>query len=273
MCDHCATDPVLATRCHDARVEALSRVYLFEDLPDELLELLLERSRERHCEADEWLCHCDGPADSFYLVRSGQIGLSRHSEQGDELIVALLGPGELFGEDTVFLDEARHPLAARAVGPSTVTSFDRRLMRGFLDREPRLAVKLLETLHRRNTILLEEMERLTVQSASDRLLTFLERQAAIAGPGAPLRFPKRVLASRLSMRPETLSRVLGRLKACHRLREVDGCLVLQEGGDDPDTCGTCPIRLWGCPGPRREPLGTPRSAPPVARGVRSSASA
>jgi len=61
--------------------------------------------------------------------------------------------------------------------------------------------KLAATMHRRNGLLLDELERISVQDAGQRPISFLESQAA--EEGMPLRFPKRILAARLSIRPET----------------------------------------------------------------------
>lgn len=251
MCRGCTEDPSLALQCRNLREETLRRVYLFEDLPLALLDQVLDSMRETSLGSDQWLCFCGDPASSFYLVQEGEVALLRQSEEGDEFIVAIIGPGELFAEDLVFLDEPRHLLSARTLGSCQVAEFDVRQFRRFLDGEPALLHKLLHTLHRRNAMLLDEIERVTVRSATERLMAFLESQAAL-GAAVPQRISKRVLASRLSIRPETLSRLLGRLKACRRLEEADGCLVIAGSAEGAcDECELCPGRVWGCPGPRR----------------------
>lgn len=248
MCHGCAEHPELAQTCRDLAMEARRRVYLFHDLPPELVASLLEGSTEQTFETDQWIAFAGEAARHFHLVLRGEIGLLHQSDEGDEFIVALLGPGELFGEDSALTREARHTLSARALSPSRVACFDRRRLHELLPRDPRLFARLLETLQRRNTILLEEIERVTVQTASERLLTFLSRQRA-PGLEKATRLPKRILASRLAIRPETLSRVLARLKACRHLEEKDGCLFLTDLAEEAGArCALCPGRLWGCPG-------------------------
>ena len=251
MCRGCSEDPHLALQCRVRRDAALRRIYLFEGLSGDLLARVSERARETAHAAEQWLCFCGDRAESFFLVLEGEVALLRHSEAGEEFIVAIVGPGELFAEDLIFLDDPRHLLSARALGACRVLELDRRQLRGALEDDPALLHKLLHTLHRRNAMLLDEIERVTVRSATERLMAFLESQAS-AGGAAPLRIPKRVLASRLSIRPETLSRILGRLKECRRVEEADGCLVLAapEGAGCDEGCVLCPARVWGCPGPR-----------------------
>lgn len=257
MCRGCLEDPQLARACRGLRTENLRSVYLFEDLSAGLLDDVVASSSEAELRAEQWLTFAGEEARHYYLVLTGEIALLRHTEKGDEFIVALLGPGELFGEDLALRETATEPLSARALCPSRVAIFERRRLQALLAEEPRLVGRLLETLHRRNAILLDEIERVTVRNASERLLTFLDQQQALGGAATP-RISKRTLAARLSIRPETLSRILGRLKACNQLHEIDGCLYLSGSGDrGASACGHCPVRLWGCPGPGRQALATP----------------
>lgn len=266
MCRECTEDPLLAPECRSRRESALRRVYLFEDLSTQLLRNVTEGMREVPLGADQWLCLCGDAADSFYLVLEGEVALLRHSEEGGEFIVAIIGAGELFAEDLVFLDHPRHLLSARALGACQVAEFDRRRFRSCLEQDPTLLYKLLHTLHRRTALLLDEIERVTVRTATERLMAFLEAQAASKSSAAQ-RIPKRVLASRLSIRPETLSRILAKLKACRRLEEADGCLFLSAPRETAcDACELCAARVWGCPGPRE----LTRRSPPHPRGVGAS---
>lgn len=251
MCRECAHHPELTGKCRELRAETLRKVYLFEDLPEPRLQGILDHMAEVELKNDQWLCFRGEPAERFYLVLEGDVALVRTSSEGEDLIVAILGPGELFGEELVFCDEPEHPFSVHALSPCRLASFDCERTLHLLEPQNGLLLKVLQTVQRRNAMLLEELERLTVQDATERLLSFLESQAALHGPVVPLRYPKRVLASRLSIRPETLSRVLAKLKDCHRIREVDGSLIVADRAGCA-LCEVCPARHWGCPGPRAE---------------------
>jgi CRP/FNR family transcriptional regulator, dissimilatory nitrate respiration regulator len=250
MCRDCTENEALALECHQQRSALLRRVYLFEDLSPEHLGQVASSMEERDLPGDQWLCFHEQPADSFFLVLEGEVALLRETVEGEELIVTIVGRGELFGEDLGFLEAPVHPLSARTLGRCRIAEFDCRHFRALLEREPSLLIKLLQTVHRRNVLLINELESATCRSASERLLAFIERQTAGSPNPIPLRIPKHVLASRLSIRPETLSRILGQLKACHRLQEVDGCLLPVTAPGSDEACAECPARFWGCPGPR-----------------------
>lgn len=267
MCRECSHHPELAIECRRLRSETLRRVYLFEDVPAERLGPVLDRMAEVDLPPERFLCFRGDAARRFFLVLEGDLALVRQSADGGELIVAILGPGELFGEDLALVDDPHHPVSARAIGPCYLASLDLGELRRLSKDEPDVVRKLARTIQRRNAILLEELERVTVQDAAERLIRFLESPEAT--DGGTLRFPKRVLASRLSMRPETLSRVLARLKDCHRIREVDGALEVVRDGSDAScaACEACPALLWGCPGPGRA---RPAAPAPIAASAASS---
>jgi CRP-like cAMP-binding protein len=50
----------------------------------------------------------------------GEVALLRQSEAGDEFIVAIVGPGEVFAEDLVFLGESTHHFALIVASPLEV---------------------------------------------------------------------------------------------------------------------------------------------------------
>ena len=175
----------------------------------------------------------------------------RNSEDGEEVIVAIVGPGETFAEESLLSDPAVHAIGCRSLTPCSLISFDVGRLARLLD-EPAFARKLMTTLHRRNQILIDEIEHQALRSATDRLLGFLRREAGNGGRSGrvSLSYPKRTLASRLSIKPETLSRILARLRDCSML-EVDGNdIVLVESSALRDTggCEDCARRFWGCPG-------------------------
>lgn len=269
MCRDCLDDESATLVCAERLPDYLRRRNLFTDLSQQQLTTVVERSRTVRLAADRWLYRQGDPADRFFVVRQGQIALFRQSSEGRESIIAIVGPDEIFCDELIFVPEARHDLNARSVGGTILLSLDRELFRSFLEDSPRLGLRLLATLYRRQLMLLDHIERLTLQDATQRLMAYLlDRVGDGAGPQRlELSLPKSTLAAHLSIQPETLSRILGRLKECEYLREEGEVLVVQ-----PEElraglgCSRCPHR-WGCPGP--EQLATPRAVERVAlaRGI------
>jgi CRP-like cAMP-binding protein len=249
----CATDPIATLTCHERIPDYLRRLYLFGDLEDHRLEALAATARSVELDDGEWLFRQGEEARSCYVVRSGEIALFLLSREGKESVVTLVGADEMFAEELVSLEQANHDINAQAVGPCTVLALDRSELRSLLLETPELALRLLSTLHRRQRILIEHVQCLTLRDATDRVLHYLLQQAGKDGTHKiRLRVPKKTLASHLSIQPETLSRVLKRLKAHDHVGEEGESLVVDTRRlSQALGCESCSARFWGCPGPEQ----------------------
>lgn len=253
MCLACAEDLAAALVCPEHLSDYLRRSYLFCDLTAEQLDEVVAAVRTESLADGRWLYRQGDAAERFFIVREGKIALFRQSAEGRECIIAILGVDEVFGEEVVFLSAAEHDLNARAIGATTLLSIDRRLVRSFLDASPALGRRLMATLYRRQQMLLDHIERLTLQDATQRLMAYLlaQVQAETGSHRLELALPKSTLAAHLSIQPETLSRILARLKECDYLSEEDDALLVQvEALRSGLSCTLCRLR-WGCPGPEK----------------------
>ncbi|MFQ5526750.1 MAG: Crp/Fnr family transcriptional regulator [Thermoanaerobaculia bacterium] len=256
MCRACATDHAAELVCEERLSDYLRQTYLFRDLTDEQLAEVVSEIRSLQVADGHWLYRQGDGADRFFVVREGQIALFRQSAEGRESIIAIVGADEVFSEELLVVPDARHDLNARAVGDCTLLSIDRLAFRSFVEGSASLSFRLMGTLYRRQKMLLDHVERLTLQDATQRLIAYLLDQIGRDEVGVsadPQRFelslPKSTLAAHLSIQPETLSRILSRLKECDYLREEDDALVVQsEQLRAGLSCTLCPHR-WGCPGP------------------------
>lgn len=253
MCLACAEDLAAALACPEHLTDYLRRSYLFRDLGEDQLDEVVAGVETVSLADGRWLYRQGDAAKRFYIVREGKIALFRQSAEGKECIIAILGADEVFGEELVFLPAAEHDLNARAIGDTTLLSLDRDTVRSFLDETPALGRRVMATLHRRQQMLLDHIERLTLQDATQRLMAYLLAQVReeTGIQRLELALPKSTLAAHLSIQPETLSRILTRLKECDYLREDDDALIVHsESLRAGLSCTTCHLR-WGCPGPEK----------------------
>lgn len=254
MCRACVDDHAAALVCEERLPDYLRKRYLFRDLSDEQLARVIADLRTETIEDGRWLFQQGDPAERFYLVRSGQIALFRQSAEGRESIIAIVGPDEFFGDELICLEQAAYDLNARAIGDCTLLALDRLGFRRFLKASVELGMRVMETLYRRQLLLIDHVERLTLQDATQRVMAYLLAEAGDdEGPQrVELALPKSTLAAHLAIQPETLSRVLGRLKQCDYIRDEGDALVVNgESMRSGLSCSLCEQR-WGCPGPERK---------------------
>ncbi|MCP4201442.1 MAG: Crp/Fnr family transcriptional regulator [bacterium] len=253
MCIACVDDHAAELVCEERLPDYLRQTHLFQDLTDRQIEEVVAGTRITNLEDGHGLFSQGDSARWFYVLRAGHIALFRQSAEGRESIIAIVGPDEVFGEELLFLESASHDLNARAVGECTLLCIDRQRFRSFLKSSPSLGFRLMGTLYRRQKLLLDHIERLTLQDATQRLMAYLLDQ--VGDDGGPQRLelalPKGTLAAHLSIQPETLSRILTRLKECDYLHEEGDALIVQtEAMRAGLMCQRCEQR-WGCPGPGR----------------------
>ncbi|NIP73645.1 MAG: Crp/Fnr family transcriptional regulator [Gammaproteobacteria bacterium] len=197
-----------------ALIHELRRVYLFDALSDKQLATVVQNMHKVRLEAKETLFEFGQPAQRFYLVRSGQIKLFRLSAEGDEKVIEVIRPGHTFAEAVMFMEKHKYPVSAEAIEPTELYSFDMASFTELLKESTQTCFRLMASMSRRLRARVEEINNLTLQNATYRLVAYLLQQlpeGAAEAPAIHLATPKSVIASRLSIQPETLSRILGRL--------------------------------------------------------------
>ncbi len=201
--------------------ELLSKTPLLAALPPGMRDDIAARSRQLSLESGEILFHQGEPAERFFLVLSGLIKLSRANPSGQEKVVNLIGPGETFAEAVMFMEAKRYPVTAQATSPTQLMSIPNEPYREALGSSPESCFRLLASLSSRLHGRLRDIDQLTLQQATPRVVNYLLSQAppdSEARCTITLKAPKHVLASRLSVTPETLSRILHGLTEAELIR-------------------------------------------------------
>jgi CRP-like cAMP-binding protein len=109
-------------------------------LRQSMVEVRLSRSEELFSEGDQ--------GDRLYVILEGKIKLGRTSSDGRENLLAILGPGEMFGELSLF-DPGPRTATATSVGDSRLIGLGHDALEPWLIRHPEVALKLLNALAQR----------------------------------------------------------------------------------------------------------------------------
>jgi CRP-like cAMP-binding protein len=189
----------------------LRQHYLFNSIEDNLFEEMLQRVRHVHLKAGDTLFQQEEPARHFYYLRSGQIKLSRISIAGQEKVIEITTGGQVFAEAVMFMERANFPVNAQAIIDSEIYSIPNLAYRNILKQNSEYCFRLLADLSMRLHGQLQELDHLAQQNASYRLVRYLINQLPDnCGNRVELELtiPKQVLASKLSIKPESFSRLL-----------------------------------------------------------------
>ena len=194
----------------------LRRAYLFAEMSEPHLQALIQGMQDIHLETGGVLFRQGQPAERFFFLREGLVKLYRLSPEGDEKIIEIMRPGETFAEAVMFMGpQGRYPVNAEAVNESRVYAFDQKTFLNMLHESNDATFGLLGAMSRRLHMLVNQIESLTLQNATYRLVAYLLEDIprdVKTSPEVQLTTPKGVIASRLAIQPETLSRILAKLR-------------------------------------------------------------
>jgi CRP/FNR family cyclic AMP-dependent transcriptional regulator len=124
------------------------RAPLLAALDDEDAEALLSQMTPHRMERGDILFREGDRGDSLYVIADGKVKLGRTSTDGRENLVAILGPGEMFGELSLF-DPGPRTMTATAVAETTVLGFGNDALTRVLTGRPEVPKALLAALAKR----------------------------------------------------------------------------------------------------------------------------
>lgn len=163
---------------------------------------------------NELIFHAGDIADCFYIIASGTVRLFRLDANGDEVPVNVFQDAQSFAEAAVFR-EARYPVSAQALETSRLIRLGAKPIVARIKSEPAFALGALESMSRHLKQLVDEISLLRTPTARQKVAKFLLRLSPdrYGGSCFDLPYSKLVIAERLGMKPETLSRAFADLRA------------------------------------------------------------
>jgi CRP-like cAMP-binding protein len=192
---------------------ALRRSHLFSGLDEDQYLEVMSHAAPVEVAAGQLLFGQGDPVEAFYWVGEGLIRLFRSSPQGDEKVIELVGPGRFFAEAALFMG-GRFPVNAAAQTNSRLIAIDGTAFKAWLAQDASRCFRLLAGMSARLHKLVNEIDSLTLMKGTDRLLQYLLDHSDPDDSGqmvVELEAPKQVIASRIGVKPETLSRLLHKL--------------------------------------------------------------
>jgi CRP-like cAMP-binding protein len=216
---------------------------LFAGLDPEAVVGLLQGSAPRTHPKGQMLFEQGDPANTFYIVLDGWVKVFRPSIVGDEAVFGVFTTGETFGEAAMFI-QGQYPAAAQVVEDARLIAVHSEVFRQRVRNDPDLAFEMLAAMSRHLHSLVNQIEQLQTRSSAQRLAQFLVSLAPVREGAAVVALPydKSLIAHRLGMKPESLSRAFVRLRS-QGVTTDGNRVILSDVGQ---------LRVYGETGPLRE---------------------
>ena len=194
--------------------QILTLLPLFVELTPEQIDQVVAGTREKRVGKGEMLFHKGDTPRGFFVVVSGQVKLAFPSSQGNDKVVEILGPRQSFGEAVMFMDRA-YPVFAETLADTLLLHIAKKTVFELLERDSSFARRMLAGLSLRLHSLLQDVESYSLSSSTQRVIGYLlqhcDVQPSTGAVAIALPTSKQVIASRLNLTPETLSRIFHQL--------------------------------------------------------------
>jgi CRP/FNR family cyclic AMP-dependent transcriptional regulator len=146
----------------------LRRIAIFQEMDLGDLAVLNGLMRRQELPAGARLMSSDTPGDSAFVIRQGAVKVHVEHEDGRDVIVAILGPGEIVGEMSV-VDREMRSGSVVTLEDSVLFWIDREAFQNCLRTMPRLSINLTEILSRRLRVANERIKALATLDVYGRI--------------------------------------------------------------------------------------------------------
>jgi CRP-like cAMP-binding protein len=196
----------------------------FDRLSEKARSGLLQKARVRRFVRGTTICLQGEPATSLKVVLDGWVKLYHLAPDGGEAVLTTLSSGRSFDE-LAALNGGCSQLSAEAVSDCSLVLLDLSSIRACEEASREIGAIVLSAVSGHLDEMIDQVAQLKAKTGAQRLSGYLAELSGIDTGAAELSLPfdKSVLAARLGMKPESLSRVFNQLRGLgvtHRLKRI-----------------------------------------------------
>jgi CRP-like cAMP-binding protein len=150
----------------------LENFNLFTSLNKDSMMELNKLISEREINKNQPIYFPNEPSSSIFFLKMGRVKISRYSDDGKEIIMAFINPGEVFGE-MAYLGEGERTDIAITVEPSYICAINKNDFAGFIEKNPSMNPKMTRIIGLKLKSYSERIEDLVFKDAKQRVISFL----------------------------------------------------------------------------------------------------
>ena len=182
---------------------------LFRGMSEDALARLAAKGKQRRFEQGDTLFVEGTKGSEFFLLMEGDVRLYKTSPEGHEIALRIIRPGEIFAEVVIF-EDTTYPASAAALSSGSVFAIGRASFAELLE-DNRFRNEFITMLMKKQRYLTERILYLTTYAVEERFFRFLLEHYGTSGVYR-VDMAKKDIASAIGTIPETLSRLINRLK-------------------------------------------------------------
>ncbi len=193
-------------------------VNLYDVLCPHKVKSMAERHTFNYFKKDQFIYFPDEPAQYIYMIADGRVRIGRYIDDGKEVVTAILGMGEIFGELALAGEEKRSDFAQAMEDKTTVCPLSIEDLKQLMYDNRELSFKMLKLVGLRLMKLERKLELLVFKDARTRIIEFLKDSASWKGKKVgyetliPTRLTHKDIAALTGTSRQTVTTILNELK-------------------------------------------------------------
>lgn len=195
----------------------LSQISLFDELPKDELMVIDDMSEMKPVKKGTLILSPEQPIPALFLLKQGQVRLYRMNSEGRQFTVDILVDGNIFGE-TSSVSLTDDQIYAEAMTDTYLCILSREDFEGFIEKNPKIALKLIDILSTRLKEVYSISEKIALSDVKNRLLYLLLMLSEKTGrrkkdwQTIEMRLTHQDLANMIGSTRETTSAIISSLK-------------------------------------------------------------
>ncbi|MGA9532454.1 MAG: Crp/Fnr family transcriptional regulator [Anaerolineales bacterium] len=158
------------------KIQALSKIEVFQDLSPDEVQQIDQSTTMTTCESGRVFYAPEETGEVLFLLKNGRVELYRLSPEGKKLVVAVLGPGSIFGEMSI-VGHGMHNTFAESLDECLICVMSRVDVERLLTDKPKVALRFMQAMANRLQQAEEKLEDIAFKSVPARLAALLLKLA------------------------------------------------------------------------------------------------
>lgn len=196
-----------------ADLDVVRRTHMFRGLKPLMVEKLIAPARVLAMREGQILFSQGDPAEAFFIIAEGWVKVHRTTEAGDEAVIYVFAKGDSIAEAVAYTGRV-YPASAQVVSDARIVQIPADHLVRCIRTTPDIALAMLASTSNHLLNLVQQIEQLKAKSGFQRVAGFLASLSSVEEGASTIVLPydKNLIAGRLGLTPESLSRAFTKLR-------------------------------------------------------------